>query len=38
MSDDAPPLLESRGITKTYPGTVALDDVNFDVPTGLNWN
>jgi len=31
---DAPPLLEARGITKTYPGTVALDDVNFDVHAG----
>ncbi|GAA4756602.1 sugar ABC transporter ATP-binding protein [Sphingomonas daechungensis] len=31
---DAPPLLEARGITKAYPGTVALDDVNFAVRAG----
>ena len=31
---DASPLLEARGITKTYPGTVALDDVGFEVRAG----
>lgn len=33
MSEGAP-LLEARGITKTYPGTTALDDVNFFVEAG----
>ena len=31
---DASPLLEARGITKTYPGTVALDGVGFEVRAG----
>ena len=33
MSDEAP-LLEARGITKSYPGTMALDDVSFTLRAG----
>ena len=29
-----PPLLEARGVTKTFPGVVALKDVSFDVVAG----
>lgn len=31
---DVPPVLELRGISKRFPGVVALDDVNFDLRTG----
>jgi galactofuranose transport system ATP-binding protein len=31
---DTRPLLEARGITKTYPGTTALDDVDFSLQAG----
>jgi monosaccharide-transporting ATPase len=31
---DAVPLLKAHGITKTYPGTVALDEVNFSLRAG----
>ncbi|QIK78992.1 sugar ABC transporter ATP-binding protein [Sphingomonas piscis] len=33
MSDSAP-LLDAHGITKTYPGTTALDDVHFSLQAG----
>src|SRR5512145_2176553 len=33
-SQTAPPLLEMRGITKTFPGVKALTDVDFDVRPG----
>jgi ribose transport system ATP-binding protein len=33
-NDIAPPLLEMRGITKTFPGVKALTDVDFDVRPG----
>ncbi len=33
-SNTAPPLLEMRGITKTFPGVQALTNVNFDVRAG----
>ena len=28
------PILEARGVTKVYPGTVALKEVDFDVFPG----
>jgi len=31
---DGPPILEMRGITKRFPGVVALDGVSFDVRAG----
>jgi len=34
MSDAVAPLLEVRGVTKTYPGVVALDKVDFSVKAG----
>ncbi|MFP4058794.1 MAG: ATP-binding cassette domain-containing protein, partial [Candidatus Brocadiia bacterium] len=35
MADDADqPLLEMRGITKTFPGVRALDGVDFSLPRG----
>jgi ribose transport system ATP-binding protein len=33
-TDTAPPLLEMRGITKTFPGVKALTEVDFDVRPG----
>ena len=33
-NNTAPPLLEMRGITKTFPGVKALTDVDFDVRPG----
>src|SRR5512147_2043748 len=33
-SPPGPPLLEMRGITKTFPGVKALTDVSFDVRPG----
>ncbi len=34
MSDAAAPLLEIRGLTKTFPGVAALDGVDFDLAAG----
>ncbi|HEY8418779.1 MAG TPA: ATP-binding cassette domain-containing protein, partial [Limnochordales bacterium] len=31
---DGPPILEMKGITKRFPGVVALDGVSFDVRAG----
>ncbi len=33
-TNPVPPLLEMRGITKRFPGVLALSDVNFDVRPG----
>ena len=30
MTDDAPPLLETSGLTKRFSGTLALDNVDLD--------
>lgn len=34
MSDNRPPLLEMRGISKAFPGVQALSDVSFDLMAG----
>ena len=34
MTPVTPPLLQMRGISKSYPGVVALDNVDFDVAPG----
>jgi ABC-type uncharacterized transport system ATPase subunit len=34
MADDAPPVLELRGITKRFPGVLANDHVDFDLRDG----
>ena len=34
VATDAPPVLELRGISKRFPGVVALNDVNFDLRAG----
>ncbi len=31
---DGPPLIQMRGVTKAYPGTLAIDAVDFDVRAG----
>ncbi|HVW16650.1 MAG TPA: sugar ABC transporter ATP-binding protein [Solirubrobacteraceae bacterium] len=34
MSDERPPILSARGVGKSFPGVVALQDVDFDVRLG----
>src|SRR5262249_49416996 len=34
MNENLPPLLTMRGISKAYPGVVALDNVDFEVRAG----